>query len=268
MNASDLVRVVQQVALNNFAGSIFPVYRFTEGCDPIHIGTCFAFEYRQRRFLLTAAHVMDHKTLGQLAIASTSTQHLVDIKGQWHVVEPVDRTREEDPFDFAWHELTTDEVDSVPCIPESDLEDTHTPGVGLRLLTMIGFPVSKNKKITPDNRRKGKLSPVRAQYSDTETTPSQYFTDRGMSTATHVAMERGNRAIGSEGLEVNTIGHRGFSGGPLIYAGLTNSPVSIGDQKVVGVILEGDDSTGVIIALRLSVVLRHIDSQIPREAQT
>lgn len=63
-------------------------------------------------------------------------------------------------------------------------------------------------------------------------------------------------------MEDNSIGHHGFSGGPLIYAGLSNSPSAIGDQLIVGVILEGDDSHGVIVALRLSVVLRHIESQL------
>lgn len=262
MNASDLILEAQQTALNNFARSIFPIYRFDEGADPNHIGTCFAFEYRQRRFLVTAAHVMDHKSLGSLGFASTSENRPVEIKGEWHVVDPADKPRDEDPFDFAWHELTPDEVPSVPCIPASGIEDTASPAVGQRLLTMIGFPVSKNKKISPDSRRKKTLTPMRAQYTNLEMTPADYFEARGMSPKTHVAMKRENRSIDSSGVEENTIGHRGFSGGPLIYSGLTHSPTSISSQKVVGVVLEGDDLSETIIALRLSSLLRNIDSQI------
>lgn len=261
MNSLELINVVQQIALNNFAGSIFPIYRFADGDDPVHIGTCFAFEYRKRRFLVTAAHVLDHKSHGALGFASTAERLPVEIKGQWHVVDPGDKPREEDPFDFAWHELTPDEIQSVPCVPESGLEDAVTPTNGLRLLTTIGFPVSKNKKIAPDKRRRRAIAPTRAQYSNTEMTPTAHFQARGMSPSTHVAMKRENRAINSDGVEQNTIGHKGFSGGPLIYSGLTNSPVSISSQKIVGVILEGDDSIGTIIALRLSVLLRHIDTQ-------
>ena len=259
MDSLELIRLVQQVALNNFAGSIFPVYRFNEGADPVHIGTCFAFEYRQRRFLATAAHVIDHKALGALGFASTAASVPVEIAGQWHIVNPGDRPREEDPFDFAWHELTSEEALRVPCIPTEKLEDADAPTSGLRLLTTIGFPVSKNKKIAPDNRRKGQIAPVRAQYSNTEMTPAAYYQARGMSIATHVAMKREQRAVDSNGVEDNTIGHRGFSGGPLIYAGLTNSPVSIDGQKIVGIILEGNEAIGTIVALRLSFLLRHID---------
>lgn len=262
MNSLELIQAVQQIALNNFAGSIFPVYRFAEGDDPVHIGTCFAFEYRRRRFLVTAAHVIDHKARGYLGFASTTEREPVEVKGPWFIVDPGNLPREEDPFDFAWHELTPDEIQSVPCIPESGLEDTTTPASGLRLLTTIGFPVSKNKKINPSDRRRRVIAPTRAQYSNTEMTPAEYFQDRGMSPSTHVAMKRESRAFDSNGVGVNTIGHKGFSGGPLIYSALTNSPISISNQKVVGVILEGNDSIGTIVALRLSVLLRHIDTQI------
>lgn len=262
MEALELIGIVQQVALNGFAHAIFPVYKFDETADPVHIGTCFAFEHRGRRFLVTAAHVLDHKKQGPLGFASTAEKNPVQIVGEWHVVSPGHKPREEDPFDFAWHELTADEIAVVPCIAAVGLEDTQSPAVGLWLLTTIGFPVSKNKKISPDDRRKRRLSPKRAQYSNTELTPDEYYKARGMSSRTHVAMKREKRSIDSDGLEVNTIGHHGFSGGPLIYTGLTNSPVLIGDQKVVGLILEGDEEAGVLVALRISVVLRHIDSQI------
>lgn len=267
MNSRELIRDVQQAALENFAGSIFPIYRFSEGADPIHVGTCFAFEYKQRHFLVTAAHVIDHKTLGCLSFASTSGNRPIEIKGKWHIVNPGDRPRDDDPYDFAWHELTPDEVLRVPCIPASEIEDTDSPSIGVRFLTMIGFPVSKNKKLSPESRRKRTLNPVRAQYTDMEIRATDYFDRRGISSKTHVAMKRTDRSIDSNGVEENTIGHRGFSGGPLIHLGLTHSPASTSSQKVVGVVLEGDDSMATIVALRLSVLLRNIDYQISREEQ-
>lgn len=262
MEARELIGIVQQKALNTFARATFPVYKFDELADPVHIGTCFAFEYRDRRFLVTAAHVLDHDNQGRLGFASTAENRPMQILGEWHVVSPGDRPREEDPFDFAWHELTADEIAHVPCIAAVQLEDSESPAIGLRLLTMIGFPVSKNKKISPDARRKRRLSPKIAQYSNTELASDEHFKSKGMSSRTHLAVKREQRSIDSEGLEVNTIGHHGFSGGPLIYAGLTTSPTSFDDQKVVGIILEGNETFDVVFALRISVVLRHIDSQI------
>lgn len=262
MNAQILINNVQKIAFNTFSPAIFAVYKITESDVPTHIGTCFAFEYRGRRFLVTAAHVIDHKREGSLAFAATTGGELIEVLGAWHVVNPGDKPREEDPFDFAWHELTSEEIARVPCVPAAKIEDTRLPATGLRLLTMIGFPVSKNKKIPPADRKKRRLVPKRAQYSNTEIIPSEYFKERGMSQQSHIAMGREQRAIDSEGLEDNTIGHHGFSGGPMIYAGLTEPSVLSGDQKVVGVVLEGNEEIGVVIALRISVVLRHIDGQI------
>lgn len=262
MKAHELIENAQQAAFKNFAHAIFPVYKFDEVADPVHVGTCFAFEYRERQFLVTAAHVLDHNDQGHLGFASTAGKNPISILGEWHVVNPGDKPREEDPFDFAWHELTPEEMALVPCIGGFRLEDNQSPTVGLRLLTMIGFPVSKNKKISPDNRRKRHLLPKRAQYSNIEVTPDEYFATRGMSSQTHVAMKREQRSMEGEGVKVNTIGHHGFSGGPLIDANLTKSSSSIEDQKVVGIVLEGNEAFDVVVALRISVVLRHIDSQI------
>ncbi|NYG31446.1 hypothetical protein HZU83_01880 [Sphaerotilus montanus] len=262
MKSPELINIIQQNALNNFAPAIFPIYLIADYGDPVHIGTCFAFEYKNRRFLVTAAHVVDHTKNGTLFFASPAGESLIGIAGEWHVAIPGSNPREEDPFDFAWHELTVDEKKNLPCIAAGQLEDVKSPASGMRMLIMIGFPASKNKKISPDNRRNRRLAPTRAQYLNIEIMPNEYFNARGMSPQTHVAITREQRSIDSAGEEVNTIGHHGFSGGPLIYAGLQKSPVLIEDQKVIGVVLEGDNKFGVVVALRMSVILRHIDTKI------
>lgn len=262
MNAQTLINNIQEIALKNFAPAIFAVYKIDGSNAPIYIGTCFAFEYRERRFLVTAAHVLDHQRDCMLAFASTTGGNPIPFSGAWHVASPGDKPREEDPFDFAWHELTPDEIARVPCVPAARIEDAQSPAAGLRLLTMIGFPVSKNKKISPADRKRRLLLSKIAQYSNTELIPNEYLKKRGMSPHSHVAMRRERRAIDNDGEQENTIGHQGLSGGPMIYTGLADPFVSIGDQKVVGVVLEGNEEIGVVIALRISVVLRHIDTRI------
>lgn len=259
MTARELISIIQNIALTSFGASILPVYRFDDE-EPVHIGTCFAVEFADRRFLITAAHVLDHRKQGPLAVGAAS--ELVEVQGTWFISNPGARPREDDPIDFAWHELTKDEATSLSCIPAAALEDSQGSSRGVRLLTMIGYPVSKNKKLSPEARKLRRIQPKRAQYTDTEAIDPAYFARRGMSALTHVAMKRSNRARENDGTVVNTISHRGLSGGPLIYTGLSISPPSIGNQLIVGIILEGDESGGVVVALRLSVVLHHIKSQL------
>ena len=78
-----------------------------------------------------------------------------------------------------------------------------------------------------------------------------------MSTQSHVAIERDSRSVDLDDKADNTIAHRGLSGGPLIYLGLPEAASALEHQRIAGIILEGDKR--VIVALRLSVVLRHID---------
>lgn len=253
----------EQRAKDLLGPAIFPVYRFDddESADPVHVGTCFAIDYAQRRFLVTAAHVRDHQTTGkgELGFGTRGGEPPFFVSGTWHVADRGDKSREDDPLDFAWCELTAEERADVSAIDVTLLEDAPRSTQEPRVLTMIGFPVSKNKKLAQENRRKGQIRPNKAQYSNTETVPDDYFSARGMSASTHVAMKRQPRSM-EGGTEVNTIGHRGFSGGPIIDLAGTGSPRSPGDPTVVGIVLEGDEKSQIIVALRIAVVLRDIDS--------
>ena len=256
-----LVQKALADALHGFTRAIFAVYRFEgrpAGGNCEQIGTCFAIAYRGRQFLVTAAHVLDQHEGGALGICSSvqTEQHLVPIQGQWNIAKPDGNPRHADPLDFAWHELTSDEIVQIPCIAETALEDSHVPAAGKRLLIAAGFPVSKNR-ITLKRRLARMLSPKLAHYANLETTPTRYFQARSMSEQTHIAMEREKRSMLPDGATDNTIDHHGLSGGPLIYAGLSETDGRIEPQRVAGIILEGNNQ--ILVALRLSVVLRNID---------
>lgn len=261
MESKELINYITRNSLNNFAHAIFPIYRFEIGGSPVHIGTCFSIEHHNRKFLITAAHVIDHYSDDRtLAFATTSQERLVQVQGEWYVSEAGEFGREEDPIDLALHELTEEEACKVPAISSSQIEDQAPDESSERMMTIIGFPTSKNKSIKPADLSRKRLSPVRVQYADMEGVPVSYFEERGMSSRSHVAMLRGARSMFDDGMEDNTIGHRGLSGGPMIFAGLSNSGSPIQPQKVVGVILEQDERCGVVVALRMSEVLRRIEN--------
>jgi hypothetical protein len=245
-----------------FATAVYPIYGFVEGADPVVIGTCFAIEYRSRKFLVSAAHVIDDHKKATLALAPVRGGEPITVEGQFYIVNLGDKRREDDPFDFAWHELTIEEALKIDCIPEQNLEDNRTSAGGVSLYIAMGFPASKNKKISPANRDKRLLVPNLARYMNVEEDATEYFKFREMSSETHIAIKRENRSHNLKGEEENTIGHKGLSGGPLINTGARLNPASLGRPKVSGILIENDEKRKIIVALRLSVVLRHIDSVV------
>jgi hypothetical protein len=260
-SASQLIAEVRKEASRKFASAVTPIYAFVEDRDPVLIGTCFAIEYKNRKFLVTAAHVLDNHKLATLAAGSPSGE-FVTIEGHFHVTPPGDSGREDDPWDFAWHELTAEEAARLVCVPETDLETQSASEASQSLYVTIGFPVSKNKKIKPEHKRTRRLAPLPVMYINSGAEASPYFSTRGMSQETHIAIKRENRAFDENGQQENTIGHRGLSGGPLINSGL-RLPATIAAQKVSGIVIEGDDDNQrhtIIVAVRLSVVLQYIDA--------
>jgi len=259
--ASDLIAEVRKEAFRKFASAVTPIYAFVEDNDPVLIGTCFAIEYKNRKFLVTAAHVLDNHKFATLAAGSPSGE-FVTIEGHFHMTPPGDSGRKDDPWDFAWHELTAEEAAKLVCVPESDLETQSVPGASQSLYVAIGFPVSKNKKIKPEHKRARRLAPSPAMYINSGAEASAYFSKRGMSQETNIAIKREGRAYNDNGQQENTIGHRGLSGGPLINSGL-RLPATIDAQKISGIVIEGDDDNQnhtIIVAVRLSVVLQYIDA--------
>ncbi|MGB9991016.1 hypothetical protein [Pseudoduganella rhizocola] len=248
---------------STFLPCTYPIYAFVDGKDPTLIGTCFALSYRARNFLVTAAHVIDNSKKASLAFG-TASGAMVIIEGEFYVTSAVGIGREEDPWDFAWHELTEEEGSKISCVPESSLEIVPNPLVIDKVHVALGYPVSKNKKISPERRRARKLTPVVARYMNLQTDAAVYFQERGMSSETHIAIKRENRSLNQERVEGNTIGHIGLSGGPLIDTGMQLDPPGFFPPKLSGILIEGDKNSQksrIIVAVRISVILRHIDAQ-------
>lgn len=247
-----------------FLPCTYPIYAFIEENDPVLIGTCFAISYRERNFLVTAAHVIDESHNATLALG-TASGDLVIIEGEFYVTPTNGKSREEDPWDFAWHELTEEEVAKISCVPESSLEIVPDPRVVEKVHVALGYPVSKNKTIRPEQRRARKLKPIVARYMNRQTDAVEYFQTRGMAPETHIAIKRENRSLNQERVEENTIGHIGLSGGPLIDSGMQLNPPGFFSPKISGIVIEGDNKaqkSRLIVAVRISVLLRHVGQLI------
>jgi hypothetical protein len=263
LRGRELMKRAVATAMARFGPAIYPIFAFPDEV-PIFIGTCFAIEHRGRKFLVTAAHVMDNHHEAPLAVG-VQDAGMYAIEGFVYVVDLKGGDRGEDPFDFAWHELTTEEALGLATISTADLEDSTTPFEGKVAYTATGYPLSRNKKISPDQRKSHRLAPMRVEYTDFQVPAADYFKRRGMAPETHIAIKRGHRSINVSGQEENTIGPKGMSGGPLVDIGLKEPFSQSWPQKVVGILIENDEDYEVVVAVRLSVVLEHIDGAIASE---
>ena len=204
-----------------FNPSIYAIQVFPEPDRPKHVGTAFAIEYKGRRFLVTAAHVVDSIQDGTLTVLPHPLQDMPargPIVLEQFVVTSSFKDRAADIFDFAWCELEGEDTARIVCIPQHYLENVASPTTGTRLYTLIGFPASKNKPPRPGVRAARKITMARGPYTNAEDDDS-HFVSRGMSPSTHFAVALQKHSIEDDGTVQNTIDHKGFSGGPAIYTG-------------------------------------------------
>jgi hypothetical protein len=254
-----LLNSATKSAMDRFGPAIYPIYAFRE-YSPEFIGTCFGIAYRGRKFLVTAAHVMDNHREAQLAVGVSTGMY--SIVGDFFTVKTPQVGRDEDPFDFAWQELNSEDAKNFEVIASDDIDISNVPPSDKKAYTAIGYPLSKNKKIRPNERQQRNITPKRVQYSDFRVDAVEYFKHRGMTLETHIAIKRDNRAIDADGREGNTIGLKGMSGGPLIDIGLRAPDGQLSPQKVAGILIEHNDKETIIVAVRLGLVLLQIDKAI------
>jgi hypothetical protein len=247
-------------ASEKFKRAVLPVYGTDRNGKPTHVGTCFLVEIDCKRYLITAAHVLDNAKKTSLWVGGIDK--LKAIEGDsWSTVPP-SGGREEDHFDFAW--LQIDEaffasLGDVLTIKEEDIAKRPASYKG-RVYLCLGYPRSKNKKVNPKTNA---LRPKRASYFSTWQEMTDLYKDLGASGDYHIAISRRSQSRDDEGRIVNSFGPRGLSGGPLIdlggmvsmpeiATGITNPP------KIAGVLIAHDKKHEAILSVKIEIVVESI----------
>lgn len=140
----DYLNDAAKAALTTFRDAVRPIYRTTERGVPDHIGTALLLELSEGKFLLTAAHVLDHNSetslyLGADAFAMLQFEALVSVAA--------DGKRSSDHADFAMARLGDDVLAKLPnarFITEAEISRSAVSSEG-RTYTCLGYPNSKNK---------------------------------------------------------------------------------------------------------------------------
>jgi hypothetical protein len=86
-----------------FIRSIKPIYGSSTSGFPIHVGTCLLLQIEMRKYILTAAHVIDWNEYSSLYVGGET--ELILIEGDFYRTQKPDGDRKKDHFDFAWLKL-------------------------------------------------------------------------------------------------------------------------------------------------------------------
>lgn len=134
------------VASEKYKESVRPIYGVDRNDKPSHIGSCFLLEFKDKKYLITAAHVVDHSEKTTLRVGGTTG--LVILEGDFFMTEAPEEIRDNDHYDFAWINVSDEFLSSlgdIVIIRESDIAPRLSDYKG-RVYLCLGYPRSKNKK--------------------------------------------------------------------------------------------------------------------------
>jgi len=248
-----------------FLPAVRPIYGSTAHGRPEHIGTCTLLRLGEDRYLVTAAHVIDHNTdnATTLYLGGAPGQDLIEINADfWATVKP-DNHRENDHHDFALWKMPPDVINAlgdVKYFEDSEIGDGRTSPDGRNYLA-LGYPNSKNKKLDNPNKR---VVPKLWKYSASAKPNDQLASRLGIFGHDHFFLDFDSEHSRDPGGEiVNSINPRGASGGPLIDMGRIANPENLAPDRqlrgrLAGILIEHQDRDKAIVAVKIGLVLGRV----------
>jgi hypothetical protein len=245
--------------------SVRAIYGSTEHGRPVHIGSSVAIIYKEEKYLITAAHVLDENKLTTLYVSGES--HLTLIEATAFVTSAPEGNRDDDIIDFAiihLNEKLQSDIGDIHYISKSemllnDLDGNH------RCCLALGYPNSKNKvKPNGGNHIKeasfvytGYLKSDAELYSKTGTNPKHHYLldyDRKHSKDEHNNI-------------VNSVGPRGVSGGGLFLIEKIIEPESYRPNvpcsgKLIGILIEFRKNQKVLVYTKLAVIVNVLENNL------
>jgi hypothetical protein len=252
----DLLQTGSKDARTRFGNSVVPVYGATINNQPEHLGSAILMELSEGRFVLTAAHVLDHGDTATLYLGAPSAGKLVAIVADAHVTVAPGDNRHEDRADFAL--IKVDPTLAVALAKEKFIvEDQISRSVSdpsKRTYTCLGFPNSKNR-VT--GYRGKSITPKVGIYTSAGRSP-EMLPERADGEY-HLLVDHNQKwSCDDAGNRVNSISLPGFSGGAIIDLGELGDPNCLEtpcEPKLAALLIEGHPSEKVILGVRISKII-------------
>jgi hypothetical protein len=248
--------------------AVQPIYRADRNGRPTLFGTGFCLALGGRKYLVTAAHVVDDilKDGGYVL----GDGEFVPLLGDFYCTEAPKGDRDCDYLDFAWKCLSDDDVATLGWsvfFYEKDLCENRAPTVG-RVYLALGYPRSKNKKADPTSR---KVRPKMNKYYSTGKAFPDLFASLELSGHEHIAIAHANRSVDPDGVGVNSVYPRGMSGGPFIDLGRNSSLADLARKepfqgRLAGMLIEKYDEHDALVAVKIDLIVTAIQATPPTAA--
>lgn len=253
-----------------FLKSVRAIYGSKHNGSPIHIGSCVAIEFKSKKYLLTAAHVLDENKNTSLYVSGES--NLILIESEAYVTNPVQEERKNDTIDFAiiiLSEKLQCEIGNIEYLTEDTmlLEEIKNND---RHCLALGYPNSKNK-FNPTRGNHLKETPF--VYSSYLKSDEDIYVQTGTSPIHHYLLDFCKKHSKDENnKKVNSIYPQGVSGGGLFQIeGMTNPHSYKLDSpchgKLIGILIEFKKEQKVLVFTKLSIIINALTIQIERDAR-
>ena len=148
------------------------------------------------RFLITAAHVLDHNFFrSETDFCDLVTYGLgqsVILKGEsFRTTVPIGKAREDDPLDVGFIRLDAETVAQIgeDRFLSSANVDLNDMGVGPALYGALGYPAGQNRTVEPDDE--SRITPSAFSYT-AQLRSAEEHAYLGISTATHLLLTASN----------------------------------------------------------------------------
>ena len=254
--ARERMNKCSDVLSRKFLRSVRPIYGSTERGEPEHIGSCVLVEFAGKKYLVTAAHVIDNNEQTTLYVGGE--RNLVEVVGEFLITAPPKGQRSNDKLDFAIHEVKDEfeaSLGNLDFINESEclIQPQEEPP---KFCLALGYPNSKNKKF---NRNAKTVKEVPFVYSSSLKHEGDIFSTVGASVWHHFLLDFcGRYSKNEKGEKVHSWSPIGVSGGGLFsIKGLDlNSVLDDSDchGELIGIFIEFHKSQKVLLAIKFSTI--------------
>lgn len=235
---------------------VLPLLSFEKQNKPFVAACAIKVVIAGRRFLFTAAHVIDALNDGDLWYA-TSELKWSNITGESrHTDPPLGSQRDQDRLDAAVIELSQPSAPLIPgpylSVRGMDINDVQAPG---RKYIILGYPGTRTKK----NFEERKVTPRALRYVGSPVSGDVYA-KQGIARYSHLAMEFDRENVVDADGPTTAPHPAGMSGCGVWRFDSLSRPGLIERDKLVGIFIEYPSKADILVATRVSIhleIVRH-----------
>lgn len=249
---------------SKYIKSVRAIYGSTDKGRPVHIGSCVVIEYRDEKYLITAAHVLDNNKYTALYVSGEFETIL--ITGKAFITRAPDGDRKDDIIDFAIIHINDDMLESMGdlhYITEGEMELRSISG-RYQCCLALGYPNSKNKYKAHRGNSLNESSFVYTAYLEHN---ADIYQKTGTNPDHHYLLGYSNKHLINESEEiVSSVSAKGVSGGGLFLIERATDPVCFkpntsSSGKLIGILIEYRKNQRILIYTKLSIIMKTLASQ-------